>query len=121
MRTQFSWKFSAPLSQVDVPRIIRETGLATTPGRIVVFTIDGRPYTAWRESDYPGLVGPAPNGFYRWYAPSYGSKRPPFRQGNGEVRIWNDRNDIEGTGIRVQYGDHRAALVDLVETRVEVF
>jgi hypothetical protein len=119
MRPTESWAFSAPLSQVDVPRIIRESRLATTPGRVVRFTIDGKTYTAWRERDFPGRVGAVhPDGELSW---DVDRTSLPFRI-DGEVRIWTYRGeDAIGRGIRVEAGDHLTALVDRVATTVEVF
>lgn len=120
MKSKESWRFSARLSDVDVPRIIRESRLATTPGRVVRFTIGVKTYTAWRERDFPGRVGVVhPEGLRAWQ-PSPWDNIPdtaPFR--NDEVRIWTSINSE--TGIRIEAGDHLAALVDRVATTVEVF
>lgn len=117
MKSKESWSFSAPLADVDVPRIIRESRLATTSGRVVRFTIDGKTYTAWRERDFPGRVGVVhPDGKLSWGASRYPS---PFRR-DGEVRIWTELSDY-GDGIRVEAGDHLTSLVDRVATTVEVF
>jgi hypothetical protein len=122
MRRVTEWAFSAPLSQVDVPRILREARLAETPGRIVVFTIDGVVFTAWREVDFPGRVGVVQDYGLSWLDLSspFAGRRPLLIDSPVSVFRW-DGDDVDGTGIRVERGDHRAALVDLVETRVEVF
>lgn len=119
MKSKESWRFSARVSDVDVPRIIRESHLATTPGRVVRFTIDGKTYTAWREQDFPGRVGVVHDGGLReWFLP--GADRP-FRDADGEVRIYTSPSLYPNSGIRIEAGDHLTALVDRVATIVEVF
>jgi hypothetical protein len=121
MQPKDSWSFSCPLTEVNVRRILREA--RCVDGNVVRFTIDGKVYTAWREDLHPPLVDPRGWSAY-WSGADTGNE--VFRWGgpHGEVRIVTPTADDlpEYTNkYRIQGGDHVAALLDRVETTVEVF
>lgn len=116
MKTKDTWQFSAPLTEVNVRRILREAGVAD--GNVVRFTIDGKVYTAWLESAFPHVSDPAGAGYW------LGDENDVFRNEEGEVRI--NTLDVEElpdryVRIRIQNGDHVKALFDRVEVQVETF
>lgn len=67
MKPSETWSFSCVLRDVDLPRIVKETGLYRDGG-VVLVTIDGKPYTLWRDVDFPGVVRGAAAGAIRYLA-----------------------------------------------------
>jgi hypothetical protein len=113
MKPLHSWQFSAPIAEVDIPRIIREARR-----QVVRFTVDGKVYTAWpARLNYNPELAPNVAGTLQACEKYVGHLTYVERHTDGTPRIWFHE---EGS-IRVEPGDHVKAIVDGVKVKVEVF
>lgn len=107
MKPSNDWRFSCPLSEVDVFRIVKEAGPAA---KCVRLTIDGKTYTAVNRHTAP---------FPRGARGSITTDDFVTRADNGGVDIWHDPG-MNNTWL-LYLGDVTGEVMDRVKVVVEVF
>lgn len=115
MKPQTTWRFSAPLSQVDVPRIAREAGVHI--GNVVRVTVDGTVYTMWREDLHQHIPVENTSLGEPVYVDACTSVFRDHDDDGGRPRITGSYHGA----ARIQFGDYVGRLRDRVRVDVEVF
>lgn len=114
-----TYQFAVPVEEIDLYRVVCETGLDRDDGpRAVEVTIDGKAYTLWNQyriGRHPDLVNDFGEVRYLDLYPD--PAKHVLRLDDGEIRVWS----LNYGGIRLAVGRHARALLDSVVVTVEAF